>query len=110
MMPVACVVVSRVLGAGWRPLNLAAAALMISLPGAVPVGAEPSPAGVAASARKKIAAPPGPVLAVVSLSKQRIRIHGSSGLLAESPISSGMAGHRTPPGVFTVLEKNRFHF
>jgi hypothetical protein len=67
-------------------------------------------AGAVAGAKKKAEAPSGPVLAVVSLSKQRIHIYGSAGLLAESRVSTGMAGHRTPSGVFTVLEKNRFHF
>jgi hypothetical protein len=61
-------------------------------------------------AKKKADRPPGPVLAVVSLSKQRIHIYGRSGLLAESPVSTGMAGFRTPPGVFTVLEKSRYHY
>jgi hypothetical protein len=62
------------------------------------------------SAKKKVDAPRGPVLAVVSLSKQRIHIYGSTGLLAESKVSTGMASFRTPPGVFTVLEKRRYHF
>ena len=60
--------------------------------------------------RRRSLRPPGPVLAVVSLAKQRIQVYGSAGLLAESAVSSGVAGHRTPPGVFTVLEKRRFHF
>jgi hypothetical protein len=79
------------------------------MPAATPAVAETRPIGAAASAKKKVEAPAGPVLAVVSLSKQRIRIYGSAGVLAESPVSSGMAGHRTPPGVFSVLQKNRFH-
>jgi hypothetical protein len=61
-------------------------------------------------AKKKADRPSGPVLAVVSLSKQRIHIYGSTGLLAESPVSTGMPGFRTPAGVFTVLEKSRYHY
>jgi hypothetical protein len=98
--------VTRLAGAGWRSLTFAVA-LTVSLP---PAAVAERPIGGPADARKKVQAPPGPVLAVVSLAKQRMQIYGSSGLLAESPVSSGMAGHRTPPGVFTVLEKNRFHF
>jgi L,D-transpeptidase catalytic domain len=51
----------------------------------------------------------GPVLALVSLSKQRIWVYGSTGLIAESAVSTGMAGHRTPTGVFSVLQKSKFH-
>jgi L,D-transpeptidase catalytic domain len=51
----------------------------------------------------------GPVLAVVSLSKQRVWVYGSAGLIAQSAVSTGMAGHRTPTGVFSVLQKSKFH-
>jgi hypothetical protein len=65
----------------------------------------------AAGARDKAAAKPapGPLIAVVSLARQRISIYGSEGLLAQSAISSGQAGHRTPTGVFSVIQKNRYH-
>jgi hypothetical protein len=66
----------------------------------------------AAGARDKAAADkpaPGPLIAVVSLARQRISIYGSEGLLAQSVISSGQAGHRTPTGVFSVIQKNRYH-
>jgi hypothetical protein len=82
----------------------------VSIPTAGLVLAQQRPVGGATGAKKKVEAPRGPVLAVVSLAKQRIHIYGSTGLLAESPVSTGMPGFRTPPGVFTVLEKNRFHF
>ena len=67
--------------------------------------------GAAAGARDKAAAKPapGPLIAVVSLARQRISIYGSEGLLAQSAISSGQAGHRTPTGVFSVIQKNRYH-
>jgi hypothetical protein len=67
--------------------------------------------GAAVGARDKAAAKPapGPLIAVVSLARQRISIYGSEGLLAQSAISSGQAGHRTPTGVFSVIQKNRFH-
>jgi lipoprotein-anchoring transpeptidase ErfK/SrfK len=72
--------------------------------------AAPTAALAERSVKKKADAPKGPVLAVVSLSQQRIHVYGSGGLLAESRVSTGMAGFRTPPGVFTVLEKRRHHF
>ena len=59
---------------------------------------------------KKAAKPPvGPVLAVVSLARQRISVYGSAGLIAQGAVSSGRPGFPTPTGVFTVIQKNRFH-
>jgi hypothetical protein len=62
-----------------------------------------------APAAKKKPSDPGPVLAVVSLAKQRAWVYGSTGLIAQSAVSTGMAGHRTPTGVFSVLQKSKFH-
>jgi hypothetical protein len=58
---------------------------------------------------KKKPTDPGPVLAVVSLAKQRIWIYGSTGLIAQSPVSTGKPGHRTPAGLFSVVQKRKFH-
>lgn len=54
-------------------------------------------------------AAPGPILAVVSLAKQRIWVYGSAGLIAQSAVSTGTTGFRTPTGVFSVVQKSRFH-
>jgi hypothetical protein len=65
-----------------------------------------------ATADKQKAAPkpaPGPVIAVVSIARQRISIYGAEGLLAQSAVSTGQPGFRTPTGVFSVIQKNRFH-
>jgi lipoprotein-anchoring transpeptidase ErfK/SrfK len=51
----------------------------------------------------------GPILAIVSLSSQRINVYGRRGHLAESAVSSGKPGHRTPTGIFSVIQKNRYH-
>jgi len=51
----------------------------------------------------------GPLLAVVSLSTQRMTVYDATGAIIRSPISSGKQGHRTPTGVFSVLQKNRHH-
>jgi hypothetical protein len=98
--------------AGWRFLCSAAGALALAMPAAVQ--AQPRPTGVAAvdsksKSKSKVEVPPGPLLAVVSLSKQHILIYGSTGLLTESPVSTGMGGYRTPPGVFSILQRSRFH-
>jgi L,D-transpeptidase catalytic domain len=53
--------------------------------------------------------PQGPVLAVISIAKQRISVYGSNGLIAQSAVSSGQKGFPTPTGVFSVIQKNRHH-
>ena len=45
----------------------------------------------------------------MSIARQRISIYGKDGLLAQSAVSTGQPGFRTPTGVFSVIQKNRFH-
>jgi hypothetical protein len=54
--------------------------------------------------------PHGPVLMVISLPEQQAYVYRNGVLIGRTAISSGRAGHRTPTGVFTVLEKQRRHF
>ncbi len=51
----------------------------------------------------------GPLMAVVSLGAQRMTVYDSTGPIIRSPISTGKAGHRTPTGVFSVIQKNQHH-
>ncbi len=50
-----------------------------------------------------------PVLMLVSLRHQSMRVFSGDTLVARSRVSTGMPGHRTPTGVFSVLEKRRRH-
>ena len=50
-------------------------------------------------------ATPDNVHVIVSLAKQRAYLMIGEGIVADSPISSGKAGHSTPSGNFSVLEK-----
>jgi L,D-transpeptidase catalytic domain len=54
-------------------------------------------------------APSGPVLAIVSLPVQRCSVYRNGVLIGVSTVSTGKAGHRTPTGVFTVLQKHIDH-
>lgn len=63
----------------------------------------------AASRTDKVKPAPGPILAVVSLARQRISVYGSNGLIAHSGVSTGTRGHPTPTGVFSVVQKSRYH-
>ncbi|MBO0741491.1 MAG: L,D-transpeptidase [Hyphomicrobiaceae bacterium] len=53
--------------------------------------------------------PSGPLFAVLSLSEQRISVYNSSGLVTRSRVSTGMPGHRTPVGIFTIIGRERYH-
>jgi lipoprotein-anchoring transpeptidase ErfK/SrfK len=57
----------------------------------------------------KEAKPQGPLIISVSIAQQRLRIYDANGLFAESPVSTGMPGHSTPMGVFSVIQKQKFH-
>jgi len=50
-----------------------------------------------------------PLVGVVSLRRQRITIFSGATPVDSAPISSGKEGHRTPKGVFSILQKNRWH-
>lgn len=52
----------------------------------------------------------GPLLIVVSLRKQKLRVFDIGGEIASTRVSSGMPGFATPTGVFSVLEKKPQHF
>jgi hypothetical protein len=53
--------------------------------------------------------PAGPVVIIVSLPEQRLYAYRNGVRIGRSTVSTGKPGHRTPTGVFTVLEKNVTH-
>lgn len=55
-------------------------------------------------------APDGPVLLIVSITSQRAILYRNGVPIAISTVSTGRKGHRTPTGVFTVLEKQVEHY
>jgi len=46
---------------------------------------------------------------VVSLKQQRLTVYEDGRPVRRAPISSGKAGHRTPRGIFSVIQKRRYH-
>lgn len=48
-------------------------------------------------------------LIVISIPKQRISVFGARGLIAQSAVSTGRTGYPTPIGVFSIIQKNRYH-
>jgi lipoprotein-anchoring transpeptidase ErfK/SrfK len=53
--------------------------------------------------------PQMPLIINVSIAKQKVRIYDANGFFAEAPVSTGMPGHSTPMGVFSVIQKDRYH-
>ena len=55
-------------------------------------------------------ATPNDVRIIVSLPKQRAYLLMEDRIIVDSPISTGKAGHTSPSGSFTILEKDPNHF
>jgi lipoprotein-anchoring transpeptidase ErfK/SrfK len=58
---------------------------------------------------KESAKPQGPLIIAISIEKQNMRIYDANGFFAETPVSTGMRGHPTPMGVFSIIQKHKFH-
>jgi lipoprotein-anchoring transpeptidase ErfK/SrfK len=55
------------------------------------------------------AKPQGPLIIAISIDQQKVRVYDANGLFAESPVSTGMKGHPTPMGVFSIIQKHKLH-
>ena len=51
-----------------------------------------------------------PILAIVSLQKQRITIYDEKGWILRAPVSSGQKGRETPSGIFSIIQKEEEHY
>ena len=51
----------------------------------------------------------GPLQIIVSIADQRVSLFDNGTLIARSPVSTGIPGHPTPLGVFSVISKERWH-
>ncbi|MET0676180.1 MAG: L,D-transpeptidase family protein [Bradyrhizobium sp.] len=81
-----------------------------SIPEVQPRKPKPRPAAKVQKAIKETSAKPqGPLIVTVSIEQQWLRLYDANGLFAESPVSTGMKGHSTPMGVFSVIQKNKMH-
>jgi len=53
--------------------------------------------------------PAGPLQVIISVKKQRLTLYANGQPIAHSPVSTGVPGHPTPMGVFSVIEKQIYH-
>ena len=51
-----------------------------------------------------------PIMAVVSLSNQRVTIYDAIGWIMRAPVSSGRKGYETPAGIYSVIQKEVEHY
>src|SRR6516165_4710921 len=51
----------------------------------------------------------GPILIIVSLPEQKCYVYRNGVRIATSTCSTGKQGHRTPTGVFKILQKDKLH-
>jgi len=51
-----------------------------------------------------------PMTLIVSLRKQRVDVYRGTTLITSSRVSTGKPGHATKAGVFSILEKQRYHY
>ena len=113
----------------------ASAALLTGLAtsaNAVPLNMQPGPApqpdvarpakpkGTVLASRDKAATKPkegedvaarakGVLTVVVSISKQQLTLYSDGHPIAHSRVSTGVPGHATPTGVFSIIQKDRWH-
>ena len=53
--------------------------------------------------------PKGPLQIIISIADQRMSLYDNGALIARSSVSTGVAGHPTPLGIFSVISKERWH-
>jgi len=53
--------------------------------------------------------PKGPLQIVVSIDNQKVTLFSNGVRVAQGPVSTGVPSHPTPTGVFSIIEKDRYH-
>jgi L,D-transpeptidase catalytic domain len=53
--------------------------------------------------------PAGPLIVVVSIGSQHVTVYDDGTPIMSGPVSTGMPGHPTPMGIFSVIQKDRYH-
>jgi hypothetical protein len=53
--------------------------------------------------------PSGPLTIIVSIGSQHVSLYADGKFVGRGPVSTGVRGHPTPVGVFSVIQKDRYH-
>ena len=70
---------------------------------------EKSPAKAKANSDDVAAKAKGLLSVIISIDKQRLTLYSDGQPIAYSRVSTGVPGHPTPTGVFSVIQKDRWH-
>jgi hypothetical protein len=68
-----------------------------------------SPGGKDVAKKEAPKPPTGPLIIVVAIGSQHVTVYDDGTPIASAPISTGMPGHPTPMGIFSVIQKDRYH-
>jgi hypothetical protein len=92
----------------WGPPVLAALAAMAALT-ALSAGAatQARPTQIKAETAPRTAGEP--IMAIVSISTQKVTYYDADGWILRAPVSTGVKGRETPAGVFALIEKDKDH-
>jgi hypothetical protein len=92
-------------GAGFRPRPVVRPNPTPSLKS----GLKPKPEAKPEPAKDFGAMPKGPLQIVVSIADQHVTLYSNGARVAQGPVSTGVPGRPTPTGVFSIIQKDRFH-
>jgi lipoprotein-anchoring transpeptidase ErfK/SrfK len=53
--------------------------------------------------------PKGPLQIIISINQQELHLYSNGTHVADVPVATGVPDHPTPLGVFSVIEKDRYH-
>lgn len=53
--------------------------------------------------------PKGPLEIFISINQQRLHFYSDGVHIADAPVATGVPGHLTPLGVFSVIQRDRYH-
>lgn len=108
--------------AWWRQRRLVRAlgvCGMLIAGGAWPTPSDAAPSKMRAAERQtdrntgkaapRVTLPAGPLQIMISLRQQRLTVYNAGVPIASSAVSSGQTGFETPTGVYSILQKNRYH-
>ncbi|MGN1286217.1 MAG: L,D-transpeptidase, partial [Bradyrhizobium sp.] len=93
----------------WGPpafVTFAAMVTLASLTGGAAAKQQRPAAAVEATAPR---AAGEPIMAIVSISAQKVTFYDADGWIYRAPVSSGVKGRETPAGVFALVEKDKDH-
>ena len=93
----------------WGPpafVTFAAIVTLASLTGGV-AAKQQRPAATAEATAPRAAGEP--IMAIVSISAQKVTVYDADGWIYRAPVSSGVKGRETPAGVFALVEKDKDH-